>query len=44
MMEAFLTMVESGEMPISGDEMVEVIAVVDAARRSREQGGVEIEI
>ncbi|MFP4249549.1 MAG: Gfo/Idh/MocA family protein [Armatimonadota bacterium] len=44
MMEAFLSMVESGEMPIPGDEMVEVIAVVDAARRSREQGGVEIEI
>ncbi|MFO8082212.1 MAG: Gfo/Idh/MocA family oxidoreductase [Armatimonadota bacterium] len=44
MMEAFLSMVESGEMPIPGDEMVEVIAVIDAARRSREQGGVEIEI
>jgi len=44
MMEAFLSMVGSGEMPISGDEMVEVIAVIDAARRSREQGGVAIEI
>ncbi len=44
MMEAFLTMCESGQMPISGDEMVEVIAVVDAARRSREQGGKEISI
>lgn len=44
MMEAFLSMVESGEMPISGDEMVEVIAVIDAARRSREQGGVRIEL
>ncbi len=44
MMEAFLAMVGSGEMPISGDEMVEVIAVIDAARRSREQGGVPIEI
>lgn len=44
MMEAFLSMAESGEMPISGDEMVEVIAVVDAARRSREEGGIEIEI
>ncbi|MGI5819869.1 MAG: Gfo/Idh/MocA family protein [Armatimonadota bacterium] len=44
MMEAFLSMVECGEMPVSGDEMVEVIAVLDAARRSREQGGVEVEI
>lgn len=44
MLEAFLTMVRTGEMPISADEMVEVIAVVEAARRSREQGGAEIEI
>jgi len=44
MLEAFLTMCRTGQMPISGDEMVEVIAVVDAARRSREQGGVEIEV
>jgi len=44
MLEAFLTMVRTGQMPISGDEMVEVIAVVDAARRSREQGGAEIEL
>ncbi|MGC9317248.1 MAG: Gfo/Idh/MocA family protein [Armatimonadota bacterium] len=44
MMEAFLTMCETGQMPISGDEMVEVIAVVDAARRSRERGGAEIHI
>lgn len=44
MMEAFLTMVRTGQMPISGDEMVEVIAVIDAARRSREQGGVRIEL
>ncbi len=44
MLEAFLTMCRTGRMPISGEEMVEVIAVVDAARRSREQGGVEIEI
>jgi predicted dehydrogenase len=44
MMEAFLAMAECGEMPISGDEMVEVIAVIDAARRSREEGGVEIAI
>ncbi len=44
MLEAFLTMCQTGQMPISGDEMVEVIAVMDAARRSREQGGAEIEI
>ena len=44
MMEEFLAMARSGEMPVPGDEMVEVIAVIDAARRSREQGGVEIEI
>lgn len=42
MMEAFLKMVQTREMPISGDEMVEVIAVIDAAARSREQGGAEI--
>ncbi len=44
MMQAFLTMCETGEMPISGEEMVEVIAVVEAARNSRERGGAEIEI
>lgn len=44
MMEAFLSMCETGGMPVSGDEMVEVIAVVDAARRSREQGGTQIAI
>lgn len=44
MMEAFLTMVETGQMPVRPAEMVEVIAVVEAARRSREEGGVEITI
>jgi hypothetical protein len=44
MMQAFLTMAETGQMPLPADEMVEVIAVVEGARRSREQGGTEIEI
>ena len=42
MMGEFLKMCETREMPISGEEMVEVIRVVEAARTSREQGGVEV--
>ncbi len=44
MMEAFLTMARTREMPVGAAEMVEVIAVVEAARRSREKGGVEITV
>ena len=42
MMGEFVKMCETREMPIPGDEMVEVIGVVEAARTSREQGGAEI--
>lgn len=44
MMEAFLTMVKTGQMPVRASEMVEVIAVVEAARRSLEKGGAEVDL
>ncbi len=44
MMGEFVKMCETREMPISGEEMVEVIRVVEAARTSRELGGIEVSL
>ena len=44
MMGAFIEMAETGVQPISSEEMVEVISVVEAGRISRERGGEKISI
>lgn len=44
MMTEFVKMCETRQMPISGDEMVEVIRVVEAARISRERDALEVSL
>jgi len=44
MMGAFIKMCKTREQPISNEEMVEVIRVVEAGKLSRERGGVEVQL